>query len=234
MKDRPIPMSAPMVRATLAGTKSQTRRMLRQQPDDHHWQILPGYQLKRTEMVTIDGRAAVKFHHTIPDNPMRDDASNWILCPYGQPGDRLWVREAWKAHTTFDHLPPRDIPESHIWYMADDGYKAESRYRQGMFMPRWASRITLEITGVRVERLQDISEADAIAEGIELVQECREIMWRDYSKPIDRFGGFGFKERPPARASVLSYRTLWESINGPESWDANPWVWCVEFKRVTP
>lgn len=141
MTDRQILFSAPMVRALLAGTKTQTRRLVKPQP----W-ILAGELLCWKDDALTQEEMAQR-------------------CPYGQPGDRLWVREAWKAHTTFDHLPPRDIPHSHVWYMADDGYKAESRYRQGMFMPRWASRITLEITAVRVEKLQDISADDARAEG---------------------------------------------------------------------
>ncbi len=143
-------------------------------------------------------------------------------CKFGQPGDRLWVREAWKAHTTFDHLPPRDIPNTHVWYMADAGYKAESRYRQGMFMPRWASRILLEIVSVRVERLQDISEADAIAEGIEPLYGA----WRDYQTQPS------INHRPTWSTAIGSYRSLWESLNGPGSWAANLWVWVVEFKRV--
>lgn len=204
MKERPILFSAPMVRAILAGTKTQTRRVVKPAPQtvrNHRSAAWDGDPAELMKLLTTAGRR----------------------CPYGQPGDRLWVREAWKAHTTFDHLPPRDIPESHVWYMADDGYKAESRYRQGMFMPRWASRITLEVTGVRVEGLQDISEADAKAEGI---------------KPheVRQFWLFGADEERRAaiyrQAAVTPYRDLWEQINGPESWSANPWVWVVEFKRL--
>jgi hypothetical protein len=152
--------------------------------------------------------------------------SGQSITPYGREGDRLWVREAWKAHPTFDHLPPRDIPQTHVWYMADDGYKAESRYRQGMHMPRWASRITLEITSVRVERLQDISEVDAIAEGVESLRAER-IYWKDYSNPA----GKGV-ESLTAASALASYRTLWEAINGTGSWQDNPWVWVVEFMRI--
>lgn len=197
MKERPIPFSAPMVRAILAGTKTQTRRVVKPQPEAEHggepYWFVGGYRAwiyrRTTDLLRKGG--------------------NVLPCPYGQPGDRLWVREAWKAHTTFDHLPPRDIPQSHVWYMADDSYKAESRFRQGMFMPRWASRITLEFTAVRVERLQEISVGDAIAEGIPR----------------------GGPENPDG-IEIREYRQLWERINGHGSWDANPWVWVVEFRRL--
>jgi hypothetical protein len=185
-----------MVRGILDGTKTQTRRVVKPQPTGFIGG--PGVTMP-------DGTPA-------PLTPMDETVPPFgkeILCPYGQPGDRLWVREAWKAHTTFDHLPPRDIPQSHVWYMADDGYKAESRFRQGMFMPRWASRITLEVTGVRVERLGEISVGDAIAEGIPR----------------------GGPENPDG-IEKREYRALWERINGEGSWDANPWVWVIEFKRL--
>jgi hypothetical protein len=124
---------------------------------------------------------------------------------------RLWVREAWRTEARYDAMPPRDVPESAIVsYEADydrepnDGCRG--RYRPGMFLPRWASRITLRVTAVKVERLQDISEDDAIAEG------C---------VPDDRIG--------PAR---FIFETLWASIHGPGSWDANPWVAALTFERI--
>lgn len=134
-------------------------------------------------------------------------------CPYGQPGDRLWVREAWA----------RDDEDGQLMYRADVGRDlCADAWRPSIHMPRWASRITLEVTAVRVERLQDISEADAQAEGVIPKWEpgCS-------GRLMDAFGGFSF--RPAASA----YAELWEQINGPGAWDANPWVWVVEFKRVT-
>lgn len=89
MADRPILMSAPMVRAILAGTKTQTRRVVKPQPSEHHWQPLPGYELKQSCMATIEGRSAVKFWHSIPQSRSWDAASTWIRCHYGAPGDRL-------------------------------------------------------------------------------------------------------------------------------------------------
>ncbi len=200
MKQRPILFSAPMVRALLAGSKTQTRRAVAPAPEmvtDKTIAPWQGDPAALQRLLTLNGKT----------------------CRYGQPGDRLWVREAWKAHPTFDHLPPRDIPQTHIWYMADDGYKAESRYRQSMFMPRWASRITLEIVSICVERLQDISEADARAEG---ARECDPVSGREV-----------LLAGPSQRGSyVLHYRDIWEQINGPGSWALNPWVWVVEFKRI--
>jgi hypothetical protein len=208
MKARPIIFSAPMVRAILAGTMTQTRRVVKPEPAGSVTTIYRPFANEPNNL------------HFYADNV---GFIRWYGgCPYGQPGDRLWVREAWKAHTTFDHLPPREIPQSHVWYMADDGYKAESRYRQGMFMPRWASRITLEVTAVRVERLQDISEADAIAEGC--TKNHNGYFWGG-PHPVS-----GLKQMAMAGSA---YRDLWESINGPGSWSTNPWVWVIEFKRVT-
>jgi hypothetical protein len=213
MKERPILMSAPMVRALLDGTKTQTRRAVKPQP-----QTVDGMNCTRLRLLDKRGEVFIDEALEAPTPHLRN-----MLCPYGRlPGDRLWVREAWKAHTTFDHLPPRDIPQSHVWYMADDGYKAESRYRQGMFMPRWASRITLEVMEVRVERLQDISDSDAIAEGIkrDFVEGDSATLWRNYAT-----GGTTI-------CPVFSYQTLWESINGVGSWNANPWVWAISFRRL--
>jgi hypothetical protein len=205
MTTRPIPFSAPMARAVLADAKTMTRRVAKDA--DRLPPNLAGYSYNGHAFVSTEG-----IHLSV--YPMR--------CPYGQPGDQLWVREAWKAHPTFDHLPPRDIPQTHVWYMADDGYKAESRYRQGMHMPRWASRITLEVTQVRVERLNEISEADAQAEGI------------DY----DPGEGGTFHVHGLAGCcsdtAVGSYQKLWDQINGPGAWALNPWVWAVSFKRLKP
>ena len=137
------------------------------------------------------------------------------FCPYGQPGGRLWVRETFACVCTQEMR--------YVEYKADrsladfDGYDnpAGGRWRPSIHMPRWASRITLEITDVRVERLQDISEADAVAEGA-----------RPTLAPLDtvRLGAAGTAKE--------GFRQIWESINGPGSWDANPWVWAIEFKKL--
>ena len=128
------------------------------------------------------------------------------VCPYGRVGDHLWVRETWAPHT----WPPTGPSYQ---YAADDQYPAPERWRPSIHMPRAASRITLEVVSVRVERLNDISEEDAIAEG------CP-------------YGVGGWMVDPAV--GDKQFPTLWERINGPGSWDANPWVWVVEFKRIEP
>jgi hypothetical protein len=135
-------------------------------------------------------------------------------CRYGQPGDRLWVRETWKPH-------PDPVNNAPIIYKATDGgCWPDLPWRPSIHMPRWASRILLEITGVRVERLQETSEKDAIAEGIERINAGDHWAWRDYS---------GNRQ---TLSPVFSYQSLWESINGPDSWAVNPWVWVLEFRRI--
>ena len=191
MKERPILFSAPMVRAILAGQKTQTRRVVKPQPD-------PGC-----------------VGHFGLGNPFVRTAERNVGCPYGQPGDRLWVRETWREFIDSEcvdgvrHELGRDV-----LYRAD-GDSSKFAWRPSIFMPRWASRINLEVVHVRVEKLQDISEADAIAEGAP--------------------GGHGsIPGYLYAATPHEHYRHIWESINGTGSWDANPWVWVVEFKRIEP
>ena len=206
MKSHPILFSAPMVHAILEGQKTQTRRVVRKQfPNDAEPAEVSATS---PEGWQISGHSGLWWDDA---GACIDDA---IRCPFGIPGDRLWAREAWHAARDLDRTPPRDIsPDSDIEYAATARSYAEiglkGKCRPGMFMPRWASRITLEIVSVRVERLNEISGKDCIAEGID------EASAPDYI--------FGLHE---------AYRDLWESINGPESWAANPWVWVVEFKRI--
>jgi hypothetical protein len=191
MKERPILFSAPMVRAILAGQKTQTRRAAKpvRHPDLGN---------------TYDPGALVLEHE--PQHVI-DRA-----CPYGQPGDRLWVRETWQ-HANSPHGPYE--PGCTCFYRAGEK-SPEGKYRTwipSIHMPRAASRINLEVMHVRVEKLQDISEADAIAEGAP--------------------GGHGsIPGYPYAATSHEHYRHIWESINGRGSWEKNPWVWVVEFKRI--
>lgn len=138
-----------------------------------------------------------------------------ISCPFGAVGDRIWVRETWARYNidqdshdmAYRATPPADWPE-------------EGRWRPSIHMPRWASRLMLEITGVRVERLNSISQEDAQAEGMELTG------WRPtYSDPDS--GG-------EVWTPYDNFAQLWESIYGEESWKANPWVWVIEFKVASP
>lgn len=162
MKTRPILFSGPMVRAILEGRKTQTRRVVKPQPAH------------------------------CADLPMGKDLTFASACPYGQPGDRLWVRETWAVGTLFDYVRPSLLPKPdcesklavdyaanprRIWHSEDQG-----RWRPSIHMPRWASRITLEITSVRVERLQDISHKDAIAEGLEFCTLDQTIGYKHYTE----------------------------------------------------
>jgi hypothetical protein len=215
MKERPILFSAPMVRALLDGTKTQTRRVVKPRPD---WAM---------------GKRCMLQPHELAGEVNQGEYSN---CPYGQPGDRLWVRETWcgeiDGHTS-QLIYNEDGNTYKCLYRADghhvvlddgDGFTKTNKdgseaspWKPSIHMPRWASRITLEITAVRVERLQDISKADAQAEGI----------------VPDGDGGWHLADtRHYMDDPISSYASLWEYINGPGSWDLNPWVWVIEFKKV--
>lgn len=223
MKERPILMSAPMVRAILDGTKTQTRRAVKPQPNHRARRVVEPFSDGRRWYVANDPN---EDGTVIPMDALKP-------CPYGQPGDRLWVRETWQAF--FDDEVPADRPrgprhtmgiparpdrKSFVFYKADgpgpvhpDGYAAQ--WCPSIHMPRKYSRITLEITDVRVERLQEISEVDAAEEGAPPTLA-----------PLDsvRLGAVGTAKE--------GFRQIWESINGAGSWDANPWVWVIEFRRL--
>ena len=215
MKEHPILFSAPMVRALLAGTKTQTRRVVKPQPD----------------YICQDGTPA----RSTDTAKVRRGQMMTIPCPYGQPGDRLWVRETWYFEGTdmMRHGRTHSTQDGVVRYLADGArrtintrWEAVERWmtrkpqnRPGIHMPRWASRITLEVTAVRVERLQDISEADAMSEGAPPSHPSIDRISREY----------GYPDFP-----LSWYAQLWDHINGPGSWEANPWVWVVSFKRVTP
>jgi len=213
MKERPILFSAPMVRAILAGTKTQTRRVVKPQPGPYQWieECVGGGWV-----VIADGEPTCGSG--VWDT--RERAYQWqIKSPFAR-GDELWVRETHSLSTTM--MLDQCV---WVWYWADGNptHGDWTRPRPSIHMPRWASRILLEVTSVRVERLQDISDADAIAEGVERVVVGEG--WRRYHD--DEVVGL-----PPCATARDSYRALWEQINGPGSWDANPWVWVVKFRRI--
>lgn len=219
MRERGILFSAPMVRALLAGTKTQTRRVV-----------------KARDLAWMDEHQGLR------------EPCNAERCPYGQPGDRLWVRETFQPlfaegfdHYTTDWQTGKGYAVRYVatdgrieWIDGDDNIT--DRCKPGIHMPRWASRITLEVTGVRVERLQDISEADAIAEGIEpaYIDALRRQRWRMYphTDGVPREDVVTYVGAPHTSKPVESYKSLWLSINGPGSWRANPWVWAVAFRRL--
>lgn len=200
-RERPILFSGPMVRAILAGRKMQTRRAIKPQPSRHHWENLPGYEFRVEGPYQMnDGRMGVRFSHRIQQN-RNDDGIVWSMCPFGSPGDRLWVRETWMQ----DHLSEH----RRALYKASCGNTPQGqRWRPSIYMPRWASRIALQIVDVRVERLCSISRGDAMAEG------CPHQNMMAGTSP------------------VVWFSELWERINGEGSWSANPWVWVVEFKST--
>ena len=244
MTERPILFSAPMVRALLAGQKTQTRRVVK---------------LRGAEVIDERGWQTVFLRSPWPWSP---EADAWVPCPYGAPGDRLWVRETWRVGAWRDDgrmaldfaaspdlvrtpwlKPPREaFRRLHVQGLADcrralargalsleehsDGRftwphgGSPCRWRPSIHMPRWASRLTLEVTGVRVERLQAISEEDARAEGV----DCPAYNQYPEDCPCWRDEAAGYK---------WHFRTLWESINGADSWASNPWVWAISFRRVT-
>lgn len=240
MKERPILFNAPMVRAIIDGRKTQTRRIMKPQPEpipaDYpgpagHWWPSKAHQSMlhiETEMQDYNG-------------PWKGLAGS--ACPYGGEGDQLWVRETHAVVRIGVETFP-GVKERHyagIAYKADDGREevdiTPSQYKEldakeskgwkpSIHMPRYASRIQLEITNIRVERLQDISEVDALAEGIQAYSDGT---YRDYNVPDDMVFDHNTFASP-----VDSYRTLWDTINGPGSWEANPWVWVIEFRRIKP
>lgn len=236
MRERPIILSTDMVRAVLDGRKTQARRIVKNQHDTPYWSIKPAENPLHA-VHTHDWWLPVgnQPHSALP------------TCPFGVPGDRLWVREKWSVVThafsdegsMIDYVPDRPVKavhekpfgngyySGHAIYAADGDFTwcdedgcadGISRWKTSSQMPRWASRITLEVTAVRVERLQDISERDAAAEGVE---QLKEGFWRHYQP--------GWTQHQlSARGSFV---TLWNSLYGDDSWQLNPWVWVIEFKR---
>lgn len=234
MKERPILFSGPMVRAILGGYKTQTRRIVRAadlslDPCSHDYAV-------KGETLTEGGKFGAVF--------FGDRGSSRLLpCPYGAPGDRLWVRETFAIETNRetdspDRYPPpfkdgrpvkwhedqewgrwwqqchyRATESSHDLCTIDGDEDDCGKWRPSIFMPRWASRITLEVTGVRVERLHQLSPEDAQAEGVD---------------PFPILAGE--HEKAGYRRSFMS---LWDQINGKRApWESNPWVWVVSFRRL--
>lgn len=221
IKERPILFSSPMVLAILAGQNTQTRRVVTPKPV-----LINGGEAEPRSWPGDDLWTWEKHHHAngkYPGVSMSTGALVRVaaeLCPYGQSGDRLWVRETccsdgWSVHYAADN-DYREFGDTRY----DDVIKLHhysggfSKQVPSIHMPRWASRIDLEITNVRVERLNQISSEDAISEGIEAFAT------------ENRLNGYW----------VTAFSRLWSTIHaadGPNGWDANPWVWVVEFQKVT-
>ena len=222
MSDKPILFSAPMVRALLAGTKTQTRRALNPQPYVNGFKfdaalgdiLCHNDYLPPATLLMDKGKGANRY--TISDAEDGHEAFGKY-----RVGDRLYVREAWTTGAHLDNVAPRDIsPNQSVGYLADEHEGPWlGRKRIGMHMPRWASRITLTVTDIRVQRLQDISAEDAIAEGVELERYV----------PVSDSAGLHSSGEAEPTDPVEEYRDLWRSINGPGSWDENPWVVAYTF-----
>lgn len=223
MTDRPILFSGPMVRALLDGRKTQTRRIVKPQPSADA--VDAG--------VTMSGNPAANGVWCWLDAKDLMDASQvgeTFRCPYGVPGDRLWVKETWGLNDCLyggsQPIPkarPIDLPaDALVFYATEDDaeIRNELRWRPSIHMPRWASRLTLDITEVRVERLHEISAADSLAEGVQC-PTCEALQ----ASACNGRGCF---------ASIAAYRDLWNHINGPDNWAANPWVWVVTFEVERP
>jgi hypothetical protein len=251
--ERPILFSAEMVRAILDGRKTQTRRVMKPQPstvdDAGRW-----YRMKS------GGESLMTSAYP---------------CPYGAPGDTLWVRETFCAHWG---TPPHDAPQSYrivtgdelprieqengdlyqpassdimtIWYEAEGNKPFHLSWDAPDDMPRWASRITLRITNIRVERLQDISEDDARAEGATMRPACNGFQHRypgwsmDWSK-VGQLSHYATGAKRGVKAPLTegdvslhspkwAFASLWNEINGSGAWEANPWVWVISFEKVKP
>jgi hypothetical protein len=157
--------------------------------------------------------------------PLGSDQQHDWRCPYGVVGDLLWVRETWVPTIAVRAF----YRATHEKMLADDGWRG--KWKPAIHMPRAVSRLTLRITDVRVERLQQISEADAIAEGVERVDDPRGVAWKSYE--VIHTGRHKRESHPhaaaPNRSPITSYRELWESLNGPDSWIENPWCWVLTF-----
>ena len=209
MNEKPILFSTEMIKAILDGHKTQTRRIVRL--TEFQKAISHGY-----DWMFRDKRG---LWNEVP--------TSWLLrnkCPYGRPGDMLWVRETWAIDQGFDSVKPSDI--SDYWgglYYKATGDKPAGKWRPSIFMPRWASRITLRVQDVRVERVQDITIDDAGEEG------CSGVISGGYD--FDIYNENGDYARHPY---IMNFRRLWDSINAKRgfSWDSNPWVWVIDFEEV--
>lgn len=242
MTEHPILFSGPMIRAILAGQKTVTRRVLKQA-------VGPSLSVEYE-----DGAAVLSWlvgpgpGHPVNENVVR------VRCPYGVAGDRLWVRETWNVVrveaaagggrdiTPCPEIPKERPPHSHIFHAADG---VEGPFRPSIHMPRWASRLSLDVAGVRVERLQDIDDKSIASEGVTV--ESVRALWSGVARhrqaeTLKSFeevlgpGGFALDEMPEIIDDCGPkhlWRIGWTLINGPESWAANPYVWVVSFRRVT-
>lgn len=224
IKERPILFSGPMVQAILDGQKTQTRRIA--------WKMDIHREMRKLDpsMPALWAGAVHPARESgyvswYPGNTgglaelTKKQYDKGFECPYGKLGDRLWVRETWAARISYDSYSGVSPEVGRVEYRQSPNWTFEipeerGKWRPSIFMPRWASRITLEITKIRVERLQEITEEDAKAEGV-------------VSSRAGTIASFG------EALALAQFRILWDVINHKRaSWESNPWVWVVEFKRI--
>lgn len=209
---RPILFSGAMVRGILEGRKGQTRRVIKPQPPAK----------ARDAGVIWSLRDEANGQWCWLDSADFDEASflgDWFRCPYGVEGDHLWVRETWKEATEFmsEATGPKDV---RFAASVSEAEWATTKWRSSIHMPRWASRITLKVTRVRIKRLHEITEEQSVAEGV----EHDEHGWKLYNKHLGK--------AICAATARQSYISLWDQINGKGAWNENPWVWAVAFERA--
>ncbi|WP_200982589.1 ASCH domain-containing protein [Klebsiella quasipneumoniae] len=247
MKERGMIFNSEMVRAILDGRKTQTRRIMKVQPESNQLGLL---------LITDSTKHSDigKYHWAESNATGNHVRSKLFSSPFGAVGERIWVRETWatlgneegcyvdwednlckgdersaaRIYRASCEQRPCDyglwsIPDDAYWKPHTKEHKFEGAWRPSIHMPRWASRILLEITDVRVERLNAISEEDAEAEGIDM-----EALY-DSQDCYDCIADHNMTGRPTVTGA---FKYLWESIYGEESWKSNPWVWVIEFKRV--
>lgn len=257
MTERPILFSALMVRAIRDGSKTATRRIMKPQPSDTFSPEVGFYNPTLTDKRTGEAYPG-------PERFGAFDESEDYPCPYGvpvsrfwvnKPGDRLWVKETWHTDYPWNGTKPTDLPENvAIHYAATSENFTGRVLRPSLFMRRWMSRLTLEITDIRVERLHEITEEQAIAEGVKptvspdlvtLVFSGGDTLQispkyvHGVPKPGDTWEDRLVAHVEPSQGSIIStardnFRALWCGINGPESWEQNPWVWAVSFRKINP
>lgn len=215
MKEHPILFSGPMVRAILEGRKTQTRCVMKPQPELERMRT-SNSQGHRWDSRSVEHEIVNGEHYLgIPgasQGPFR--------CPYGAVGDRLWVRETWRRA---DGLT--------VYYKADEPENRGAGWKSSIHMPYRFSRLKLEIADIRVERLQDVGEADAKAEGI--------LFYGDLDPEQDDYKNYEYEDKYGDDWGVVtareSFETLWQSINSTRkgcAWSDNPWVWVIEFSRA--
>lgn len=214
IKERGIYLKADEVTAIIGGKKTQLRRVLKTQPvwkESNNLMVSSGWAYQDPK-----NKFSLNSYPSEYQDRFISDLQDQLKSPYGKVGDRLWAREAWSTHAAFDAMPPSSLTTRSIHYWAKGKAKTGKR-RTSISMPRWASRISLEITNIRIERLNDISKADAIKQG-----------GPQGHPSIDKVSrGLGYSDWTRSW-----FAQTWDWVNKIHTWASNPWVWVIEFSVV--